>query len=121
VAAIVVLAAVGVAAWLLVGRDGDPGAAGAPASTQAAATDAGAIRSADEGAIPTSDVPPGGLGDDPVLDRYASDCYEGLMQACDDLFLESGTDSLYRIYGDTCGARQLPGTDVFCTDAFPGE
>jgi hypothetical protein len=66
-------------------------------------------------------VPPDGLGDDPVFDQYAKDCYDGLMEACDDLFLESEEDSLYEAYGDTCAGRQPLGTDVFCTVSFPGE
>jgi hypothetical protein len=66
-------------------------------------------------------VTPDGLGDDPTFDALAQQCYDGDMQACDDLFLQSDVDSLYETYGDTCAGRQPPGTDVFCTVSFPGD
>ena len=65
---------------------------------------------------------PDGLGDDPVLNQYAQSCYDGDMQACDDLYNESEVDSVYETYGGTCAGRQ-PTSDsdvVYCVDAFPG-
>ena len=91
-----VLAAGGVALWLLLGRGGD-----AP------------------GSLPPATTTPQGLGADPLLDAYALDCYEGSMVACDDLFLESRAGSSYEDYGDTCAGRQPPGTNVYCTVSFP--
>ncbi len=55
------------------------------------------------------------------MHRYAQDCYEGDMAACDSLFLESDVDSEYEEYGGTCAGRQ-PESDastVYRTDAFP--
>jgi hypothetical protein len=98
VAAVVLLAAGGVALWLLVGR-GDDGPTDLPPAT----------------------VTPDGLGVDALLDAYARDCYEGDMEACDDLFAQAESGSLYETYGDTCAGRQPPGTNVFCTVSFPAE
>jgi hypothetical protein len=64
-------------------------------------------------------VPPTGLGDDPVMDAYAQDCFNGDMEACDNLFLESDIDSTYEAYGDTCAGRQPLGTGTLCTVTFP--
>jgi hypothetical protein len=116
VAAVVVLAAVGVALWLLFGRDNGTTFTG---STSGAGTSTQEPPSAG-GAIPPPTVTPDGLGDDPVFNEYARDCYDGIMDACDSLFLESETDSLYEAYGDTCAGRQRLGSDVSCTDSFPG-
>jgi hypothetical protein len=70
--------------------------------------------------VPRATQPPTGLGSDPVMNRLASRCYEGNMQACDDLFANSATNSLYEAYGDTCAGRQAWGRDVYCTTMFPG-
>jgi hypothetical protein len=66
-----------------------------------------------------SSEPPDGLGSDDQLDQYARDCFDGDMQACDDLYdnAESGSD--YERYGDTCAGRQPEGTRVYCRDSFP--
>jgi hypothetical protein len=124
VAAVVVLAAVGVALWLLFGRDNGITSADSTPTTGGSTTEAGT--STQElpsvgAAIPAPTVRPDGLGDDPVFDEYARDCYDGIMDACDSLFLESETDSLYEAYGDTCAGRQPLGSDVLCTVSFPGE
>jgi len=71
------------------------------------------------GDIPPPADEPDGLGDDEVLDELAQDCYDGDMQACDDLFSESPLDSEYETYGDTCAGRQ-PENSGYCTVAFPG-
>jgi hypothetical protein len=67
-------------------------------------------------------VTPDDLGDDPALDELAQECYDGDMQACDDLYAQSEADSLYELYGGTCAGRQdVSVSDTeFCTDAFPG-
>ena len=62
--------------------------------------------------------PPTGLGDDPAMDALAQDCFDGDMQACDDLFMQSPAGSEYEDYGDTCAGRQ-PDGGTFCTLAFP--
>lgn len=97
VAAVVLLAAGGVALWLLFGRGGEVPVLPPPAT-----------------------VEPEGLGSDPLLDAHAVDCYEGSMAACDDLFIDAELGSRYESYGDTCAGRQPAGTDVFCAETFPG-
>lgn len=51
--------------------------------------------------------------DDPALEPLGEDCYNGDMQACDDLYFESAVDSPGEEYGDTCGGRTEGGP--FCT------
>jgi hypothetical protein len=70
--------------------------------------------------IPHATLPPDDLGSDPALDRLARRCFDGEMQACDDLFADAASNSLYETYGDSCAGRQEPGTDIYCTTAFPG-
>ena len=43
------------------------------------------------------------------------------MEACDDLYAQSESDSLYELYGGTCAGRQdvTDADSVFCTRAFP--
>ncbi len=151
VAGIVVLAAVGVAAWLLVGNDGDSTTAAGPGATAGTRTDpstperssSSSPRSSassssssssppstppsspggaePSGDIPPATVPPTGLGEDPVLDAYAQDCFDGDMAACDSLFLESEVASTYEAYGETCAGRRPLRTDVFCRVSFPSD
>jgi hypothetical protein len=64
-------------------------------------------------------APPDGLGDDATLDDLAQSCFDGDMQSCDDLFLESDVGSAYETYGDTCAGRQPAGTEQYCTVTFP--
>ena len=74
-----------------------------------------------DSSIPSAGSEPDGLGDDPELDEYAEECYDGDMEACDDLYQESPRSSAYELYGGTCAGRQ-PNADaskVFCVDAFP--
>ncbi len=52
-----------------------------------------------------SPSPPGYLGSDSRLDGLAQSCYEGNLQACDDLYYESAVGSAYEDYGATCGGR----------------
>jgi hypothetical protein len=61
-------------------------------------------------------VPPGELGPDPVLDAYAQGCFDGDLQSCDDLFVESPPLSQYEEYATTCGGRVEAWTAPYCTD-----
>jgi cytoskeletal protein RodZ len=138
VAGVVVLAAVGIALWILLADDGaDTTAAptsSAPGTTSSSEprtstserttsssprTSATPPQSEPAGELPPATVTPDGLGEDPVMDAYAQDCYAGDMVACDSLYFESEPDSAYEVYGDTCAGRQPPGTDTFCTESFP--
>ena len=77
---------------------------------------------------PTGPVPapaptqqPSGLGTIGSLDQLASACFNGSMQACDDLYEAARQDpanEAYISYGDTCAGRQAPGTGILCTGAF---
>jgi hypothetical protein len=101
IAAIVgLLALAGVVAFLLT-RDGDDGETSSN--------------------IPAATEEPTGLGDDEGFNALAQDCYDGDMQACDDLYNRAEDDSAYRSYGDTCAGRQPAGTRQFCTVAFPDD
>ena len=71
------------------------------------------------GDVPPATQEPDGLGDDPQLDSLAQDCYDGDMQACDDLYQESPVNSDYQTYGDTCAGRQPALTQRFCINTFP--
>lgn len=113
VVGVVVLAAVGVALFLLLDR-GDVHPAGvSPDPTTASRT------ASDAGALPDPTGTPEGLGNDPLLDDLATACYVGDMRACDDLFDESDAGSDYETYGDSCAGRQPPGTLAYCTETFP--
>lgn len=59
---------------------------------------------------------PGVLGPDPVLDAYATSCFDGEMQACDDLYYESPPMSDYEQYAVTGGGRVEQFAVVACTD-----
>jgi len=61
-------------------------------------------------------VEPGELGPDPVLDEYAASCFDGKMQACDDLLYESSPLSEYERYSLTCGGRVKQYVVAACTD-----
>jgi hypothetical protein len=78
--------------------------------------------SAPGGSIPEPTEEPDGLGDDAALNALAQGCYDGDMQACDDLYDDSVEDEAleaYKTYGDTCAGRQPERTFVYCTVAFP--
>lgn len=74
-----------------------------------------------DSSIPAASSEPEGLGDDAELDEYAEECYDGDMEACDDLYRESPRSSAYELYGGTCAGRQpnADAAEVFCVDAFP--
>lgn len=73
-----------------------------------------------DGGAPDAAREPTGLGTDAVLDGLARDCYDGDMQACDDLFWQSPAGSAYEDYGDTCAGRQ--GDDGgFCVNEFDSD
>jgi hypothetical protein len=61
---------------------------------------------------------PTGLGTDGAMDLLANACFNGTMQACDDLYAQSPTSSAYETFGDTCAGRQPAGTGRFCSDVF---
>ena len=89
-----------------------------------------AVASAQEAAPPTTTPPaapvtapapsqqPTGLGTDGAMDLLASACFNGTMQACDDLYVQSPDGSAYQTYGDTCAGRQPAGTGRYCTTVF---
>jgi hypothetical protein len=108
VAGVVVLAAVGAALWLLFLRSTGDSTVAPPSTSESPA-------------IPPATVDPEGLGEDPVMNRYARDCYDGDMEACDTLFRVSERDTEYETYGGTCAGRQAidDARTVYCTDAFP--
>jgi hypothetical protein len=142
VAGVVVLAGIGVALVLLLGKDdgrstagtattATPTTASAPSSSfsrpsrassspPSRSSTTSAAPTVPGGAIPPATQQPTGLGDDPALDQLAQGCYAGDMQSCDDLFDRSEIGSTYEAYGDSCAGRQATGTRVYCTKAFPG-
>lgn len=61
-------------------------------------------------------VAPEGLGPDPVLDGYAQECFDGALQACDDLLYEAPPLSAYEEYGLTCAGRVKAYSIGYCTD-----
>ena len=69
--------------------------------------------------IPPATEQPTGLGEDLTLDQLAQSCFDGDMEACDDLFDSAPIGSNYRVYGDTCAGRQQPGTFNYCHVVFP--
>jgi hypothetical protein len=60
--------------------------------------------------------PPDG---DPQFDQLEQDCYQGDMQACDDLYAQTPIGSAEEAYGDTCGARVEDAHGYYCTDLLP--
>ena len=115
VVGVVVLAAVGVALFLFLGRGERPPR---PASARTPPRRAGRRRT--PAPFPTATGTPEGLGDDPLLDDARDrPATIGDMQSCDDLFDESDAGSDYETYGDTCAGRQPPGTLAYCTETFP--
>jgi hypothetical protein len=115
-AGIVILAALGLALFLVLGSKGDDPAAVHP-DRRTAATEA--TGSTGAGALPDPIGPPDGLGDDPLLDSLATACYTGDMRSCDDLYDRSDAGSDYETYGDSCAGRQASGTLRYCTETFP--
>jgi len=133
IAGVVVLAAIGVALFLVFGKDDRMPSAGSatagatsnasPSPSSPGSSPSSAGPSSDGASrIPPATIAPDGLGDDPTLDQYAQSCYDGDMDACDTLYDESEVDSTYESYGGTCAGRQPPGNSdvVYCADAFPG-
>jgi hypothetical protein len=58
----------------------------------------------DEG-IPPGQDPRNILGDDEALNTLANQCFEGDMDACDQLFSDTPVDSDLEAYAQTCGGR----------------
>jgi hypothetical protein len=52
------------------------------------------------------------------MDLLAIACFNGTMQACDDLYDESPAGSAYETFADTCAGRQPAATGRFCADVF---
>ncbi len=69
--------------------------------------------------VPDATLEPTGLGQNPIFDLLARSCFDGDMQACDDLFDQAPIGSEYRAYGDTCAGRQEAGTFDYCHVSFP--
>ena len=46
-------------------------------------------------------------GDDPELDRMWDACADGDGRACDRLYYDSGFDTRYEQFGNTCGDRDV--------------
>lgn len=59
----------------------------------------------DNGDIPPGQDPRNILGDDEALNELANQCFEGDMEACDDLFAQTPVDSDLEAYSQTCGGR----------------
>lgn len=60
--------------------------------------------------------PVGPPGDSAFLDGLWERCEDADFVACDDLFLESPTGSIYEEFGDTCGNRNDP--SGYCEDLY---
>jgi hypothetical protein len=136
---VVLLAAVAVALVLVFGdgRGGTPTAGGTSEEPSSAATPSDSwggtsspppstSESPSEpspgATIPPAAAPPEGLGDDPLYNSFAEECFDGDMASCDLLYEATENDPEaedYREYADTCAGRQPAGTLVFCQDAFP--
>ena len=100
------------AAFILVGMGLVPAAA---ASAQAAAPPTTTPAPVP---APAPTQQPTGLGTDAAMDLLANACFNGTMQACDDLYDQSPAGSAYETYGDTCAGRQPAATNRFCTTVF---
>ena len=133
IAGIVLLIGLGGALALIVGSRGDdlpttvgasatPSSAGSSPDEPTTGSDSGS--SSAESGIPPATVPADGLGNQPLYDALAQDCYDGVMESCDALYAATKDDdalATYSDYADTCAGRQEGGTSEYCTDAFPGD
>ena len=131
VAGVVVLAAIGVALFLLLGNkdktDTRSSTTSAASSTEQLAVHLVRGPRSAGGASPQTTTPTTAAGAATAsrrppcprtvsattrsLNQYAQSCYDGDMQACDDLYNESEVDSPYETYGGTCAGRQ-PGDQL---------
>ncbi|CAN5730433.1 hypothetical protein BH24ACT3_BH24ACT3_07650 [soil metagenome] len=50
--------------------------------------------------------PPIRLGNNRAFDRLADDCFDGDLEACDELYLQTPVGSRYEAYGGSCAGRQ---------------
>jgi hypothetical protein len=96
-----------------------------PTTTTAATTTTALPGPAPSTSAPAAPVPapaptqqPTGLGTDAAMDVLATTCFNGTMQACDDLYSRSPAGSAYETFGDTCAGRQPAATGRHCTDVF---
>ncbi|MCZ7531744.1 MAG: hypothetical protein M5U31_16275 [Acidimicrobiia bacterium] len=76
---------------------------------------ANGILSEGGGAVP-GDSDADTFGDDPYFDDLWTDCDDGDMVACDDLYYASPVDSDYEDFGATCGDRIT--TEIDCVEGF---
>ncbi len=91
----------------------------AAVSTEVATKPPGDTTPVGSGGIPAPTQEPTGLGDDPNLNALAQSCYDGAMDACDDLSLSYyPPGSPYEQFADTCAGRQPLGTPFACVNAF---
>ena len=82
------------------GSDTKPDTPDTPGSTDTTVAD-----DDDNGDIPPGQDPRNILGDDEALNELANQCFEGDMEACDDLFAQTPVDSDLEAYSQTCGGR----------------
>jgi len=138
VAGVVVLAAVGVGLFFLLGGDDQGPAANAtdpPSSQTSSAPPESSEETSpepeepsppppsppDTGGVP-ADLPPGEpapTGGEPGVQSAADACAEGLVALCDVLRFFEGDPDLqpYADYGRTCGGRN-ESTETLCTDLY---
>jgi hypothetical protein len=65
------------------------------------------------------DPPPAATPDQGAeLTALAQDCYEGSMEACDDVFRDSPLGSELEDYGNTCGGRMPEPRGRYCVNAI---
>jgi hypothetical protein len=72
--------------------------------------------SADDAEAGRPTDPPTGQAE---FDDLADDCYQGEMQACDELYNVTPPGSEYEEYGDTCGGRWPTSARPSCTAVIP--
>jgi hypothetical protein len=97
----------------LVEQASAPASAPAVPETTQSSTPPGGLEPA-----PAPSEQPSGLGTDARMNLLAVACFNGAMQACDDLFDESPAGSAYETFADTCAGRQLAATGRYCADVF---
>jgi hypothetical protein len=116
----VLLLAVGITAVLLTRGDGgsDDGQSGRPSPFERRVERAHGEDDPDDIEVPDPERPVD-LGDDPLLDRLADECFDGDISSCDDLYRESFLGSEYEKYGATCGERTRRGQGGGCTALYP--
>jgi hypothetical protein len=118
VAGVAVLLVLGAAAAIALTRDSGGGGPKHPTTFERAVARARAVDDPDDIEVPDPERP-GHLGDDPLSDRLADECYDGDPSSCDDLFRESFLGSEYEKYGGTCGERTKRNQPGQCAALYP--